>query len=421
MNKRPTVLGLAACLAVACGGADRPLDTDPGAGASTCRLAPPCPSGWYQYSDTLCPSPGIGSGPGCRPNGDGLCYQPCKSSTDCNDPTFPNCTALWIFNYSDSGLPKYVCTSDTPVPACTSDVGGSSGSTGGAPVGGGGAGGAPSSGGSGPASAELLAATPDPWGLAVDATTIYVAARLMGPLITVPIAGGAITQLAPATVFTVAIDETSVYWSDGTSLYSCAKHGCTASTIALAESGMAFAIAVDATNVYWANNISMKLMKVAKQGGVSVALASYSYPSQIAVDDTNVYWTDQLGTVMKVPAAGGAAVKLATCLIPMGIAVDGTNVYYTTSDGQMMQVPKDGGAALTLSAELGNDPWGIATDGKNVYGTSREHGTIIKVPVGGGAATVLASGQGDPTGIAVDATHVYWTVPGTGKVMKIAK
>ena len=442
MNKLIAAWGLAVSLSLACTGSDQPLDTDHGAGgsgppigtggvagagraptdpASVCRLAPPCPSGWYQYSDTVCSPPSIGSGTGCASNGDSLCYQPCESGADCTDPLFPHCTALTVFDGSDVGRPKYVCTSAAPVPACASSLGGSGG-TGGAPVASGGTGGTANPGGAGPASAQLLATTLAPWGVAVDVTTVYVAAQLAGPLIAVPVAGGAPTQLATASVFTVAIDETSVYWSDGTSIHACAKHGCAASTVALAPSGPAHGIAVDAANVYWANTSGSKVMKVGKTGGVPVALASGGYPYQIAVDDAYVYWTDQTpGTVMKVPTAGGAPVEVAACVAPMGITVDGSNVYFTTGDGRMMQVPKSGGAALTLSDDLGNEPWGIATDGKNVYGASMDHGTIVKVPIGGGASTVLAWGQGDPAGVAVDATHVYWTVVETGKVMRVAK
>jgi hypothetical protein len=470
MNRFVTAWGLAASLVVGCKGMDdQTLRTGPGAGGSFaatggsandgasavggaaggpgatlgaggavsfCRLAPPCPSGWYQYSDTVCSPPSLGSGPGCSSKGDGLCYQPCTSSVDCSDPMFRNCTELMVFDGSDVGRPRYVCTSGTPAPACASNPVGSSGGGGGpgggagSPGGGGGpggdtggAGGAVGRGGAGPASAELLATMRDPpWGVAVDATTVYVAAQSAGPLFAIPLAGGLPTQLASTSVFTVAIDETRVYWSDGTSIYACAKQDCAASTVALAPSDLSHGIAVDATNVYWTTPSEGKVMKVAKKGGTAIALASGGYPYQIAVDDANVYWTNQTpGSVMKVPIAGGTPVQLATGELPMGIAVDGSNVYFTTINGTMMQVPKGGGDALMLSPDLGYAPWGIATDGKNVYGASGNDGTIIKVPVGGGAATVLAWGQGSPAGVAVDATHVYWADVELDKVMRVAK
>ena len=306
------------------------------------------------------------------------------------------------------------------------DIAGGDG-VGGATVGGSGAGGDPNLGSQGPSSAQVLATTNAPWGLAVDATTVYVAGQGvtgLRPLVSVPIAGGSPSPLTATSCFTVAIDETRVYWSDGTSILSCAKRNCADSTTTLGRTsvGETHGIAVDATSVYWATTSGGKIMKVGKNGGTAFTLASGSYPYQVAVDETAVYWTDQEpGTIMKVPTSGGVPVQIATGQGPMGIAVDGQNVYFTTGDGKMVQVPKDGGTARTLSDALGNEPWGITTDGANVYGASMGNGTIVKVPVGGGALTVLAAGQRAPAGIAVDATYVYWTDVDAGTVMRAAK
>jgi hypothetical protein len=112
-------------------------------------------------------------------------------------------------------------------------VGGDIASVGGAPVGGSGAGGDPSLESSGPSSAQLLATTNAPWGLALDATSIYVAGQGIpgaGPLVSVPIAGGSPSPLTASSYFTVAIDETRAYWSDGTTIFSCAKRNCTNGT-----------------------------------------------------------------------------------------------------------------------------------------------------------------------------------------------
>lgn len=301
------------------------------------------------------------------------------------------------------------------------------GGVGGAPVDGSGDGGDPNLGNPGLSSAQVLATTSAPWGLAVDATTIYVAGQgVTGgrPVVSVPIAGGSPSPLTTTSNFTVAIDDTRVYWSDGTSIFSCAKRNCADSTTTLARTpvGETHGIAVDATSVYWATTSGGKIMKVGKNGGAAFTLASGGYPYQVTVDENNVYWTDeQPGTIMKVPTSGGVPVQLATGQGPMGIAVDGQNVYFTTSDGKMVQVSKNGGTALTLSDALGNEPWGIATDGVNVYGASMGNGTIVKVPVGGGAVIVLVAGQRAPAGIAVDATYVYWTDVDAGTVMRTAK
>lgn len=289
-------------------------------------------------------------------------------------------------------------------------------------------------GDTGSSSVELLATVDSPWGLAVDATTVYVAGQgappSAHPLVAIPIAGGQPNSIAAGSNWTVAIDGMRVYWGDGTSIRSCAKQDCAGSTIVLAQASGVHGIAVDATSVYWAMTSGRTVMKVDKNGGASSVLASGTYPYELTVDEANVYWTDHdstgNGTVMSVPVTGGSPVQLAAAkdTSTMGIAVDKKNVYFTTGDGKMMQVPKHGGPVLTLSTALGNEPWGIATDGQNVYGVSEPFdglGAIVRVPVGGGAAKVLASGQVAPVGIAVDASYVYWTDVEAGKVMRIAK
>jgi hypothetical protein len=69
-------------------------------------------------------------------------------------------------------------------------------------------------------------------------------------------------------------------------------------------------IAVDATSVYWSNGGSGTVMKVSTGGGTPTTLASgQSDPYRIAVDATFVYWTNQGtasnsytdGTVMTLP------------------------------------------------------------------------------------------------------------------------
>ena len=90
-------------------------------------------------------------------------------------------------------------------------------------------------------------------------------------------------------------------------------------------------IAVDATSVYWTDSGNSTVMKVALAGGSPVTLASdQDYPSGIAVDATSVYYWVNNGAVMKVALAGGSPVTLASGLSnPSGIAVDATSVYWT--------------------------------------------------------------------------------------------
>jgi hypothetical protein len=122
----------------ACGRGGNDLDGTGGAGGTTaprsgaaCRLQPPCPSGWLEWTDSMCSPPYLGSGPTCGTNGDGLCYQPCTTASDCDDPLFPNCGSITVFAGSDQGQSKSVCVSVDVVPACPSSSDASAGTGGG--------------------------------------------------------------------------------------------------------------------------------------------------------------------------------------------------------------------------------------------------------------------------------------------------
>jgi hypothetical protein len=89
---------------------------------AACRPASPCPAGWFSYDDTACSPPYLGSGAGCNHVGDGLCYQPCQTDTDCGDPRFPNCDGMEWFGGDDTREIRSVCKGDGVTPACPASV-----------------------------------------------------------------------------------------------------------------------------------------------------------------------------------------------------------------------------------------------------------------------------------------------------------
>jgi hypothetical protein len=163
---------------------------------------------------------------------------------------------------------------------------------------------------------------------------------------------------------------------------TCAAGFCLI-TLASAQS-LTKAVAVDATSVYWTNSSTSyngndgTVMKVPIGGGAPTTLAAgQSNPWRIAVDATSVYWTSTgAGTVMKVPIGGGAPTTLAAGQsYPSGIAVDATSVYWTAA-GTVMKVPLGGGAPSTLAS--GQSPYSIAVDATSVYWTNPSGGTVMK-------------------------------------------
>jgi hypothetical protein len=279
---------------------------------------------------------------------------------------------------------------------------------------------------------------PESWGIAVDSTRVYWAARDLYAAMSASKAGqdapegGSYGSLGMEPRWTLAIDETDVYGSDGSNVVTCPKGGCSGAPRIVASGASNMGIAVDATNVYW--TATTVIESAPKSGGAATTLASANYAYEIAVDSGYVYWTDQGANgpqgsgIWRVAKTGGNAVQVANPSAmgsngPMGIAVDSTNVYFTTADGKIWQVAKSGGTPLLLASDGGNEPWGIAVDDNAVYYVSTPPGANVSkvesVPIGGGCVTTLASGLSFAVAVAVDSTGVYFTTLGT--VMKVPK
>ena len=233
----------------------------------------------------------------------------------------------------------------------------------------------------------------------------------------------------------IAVDSTSVYWTEdigtpwggGTgALKKVGLNGGTVTTLASGTSAWQFGpqgIAVDSTSVYWTDNFSGTVNKVLISGGSVTTLASgtnnWRYgPQGIAVDSTSVYWADGAG-IRKVGINGGTVTTLASGTInPYAIAIDSTNIYWTgytnTNSVTVNKVGLNGGTVTTLALEQSGCPRGIAVDTTSVYWTDMCNWAVNKVGINGGSVTTLASGSytgefNGPYGIAVDSINVYWT------------
>ena len=116
---------------VAAGGSvDASVSRDASETSDADMPSPSCPKGWYLWDDWVC---GYMS-TSCSRHGNGLCYQPCATSSDCTDPGSPECRgAIDVCNGSDYCRPMNVCAAAIAVGTGgntgTGGVGGNSGWT----------------------------------------------------------------------------------------------------------------------------------------------------------------------------------------------------------------------------------------------------------------------------------------------------
>lgn len=285
-----------------------------------------------------------------------------------------------------------------------------------------------------------------PAGVAVDATSVYWTETGSGTIKKVGVNGGTVLTLATGLMGSyIAVDSTSVYWIEYDSITGIGavkkvgKNGGTVTTLASVLS-VPYAIAVDSTSVYWTeygNDIGNgAVKKVGVNGGIVTVLASGLYwPYSIAVDSTSVYWSEHgnttyPGAVKKIGINSGTVTTLASGLYkPSKIAVDSASVYWL-QDGTSSAIQKvgiNGGGVTTLASGL-TGLHQIAVNSTSIYWVQYSYTTgtssVNRVGINGGTVTTLVPvvlSQSHGNGMAVDSTSVYWADDNDGTIKKIAK
>jgi hypothetical protein len=192
-------------------------------------------------------------------------------------------------------------------------------------------------------------------------------------------------------------------------------------------------IAIDGTSVYWTDgNASVWKAPITglPTGQSPTLLASLVQPKGIVVANGTVYVAHisvlsvtqgYPGEVVSFPTSGvpdgGAPTTIATMLNPSELATDGTNVYVGTADSAqglvgMFPLGAAGDAGITRLAQGQNHVNGLAAAGGYVYwGESTSSDAIQRIFLGSDAGAQIVSS--DPsyvaTGLAIDSNFVYWT------------
>jgi hypothetical protein len=287
-------------------------------------------------------------------------------------------------------------------------------------------------------------------GIVVDSTNVYwfnspaIGGPFTGAVMGVALDGG--TPVVVAAVENpsgIAIDSTSIYWTDPISVSGNGMPGTIGTgtvrkvplpggtPVTLASSQVGGAIAVDSTSVYFSDGGGV--VKVGLSGGAPESLVSgLLNVGGLSVDSSSVYWVSVEGAVTKVAVTGGTTVLL-TSKRSNAIAVDATSVYFADAlDGAIWKVGLAGSTLSPITEGRGYTN-GIAVDATSVYWTVQgalgTHGCnadvacggfVMKVGLFGGTPVTLASSP-NPFALAVDSTSVYWTDTTEGTVMKAPK
>jgi hypothetical protein len=189
-------------------------------------------------------------------------------------------------------------------------------------------------------------------------------------------------------------------------------------------------LAVDDTYIYWSDGSDGSIRRRLLTGGPSTSLATgQNGPEGIAVDATNVYWANlQDGTINKTPLAGDGHGPITTLVDrqpgPIGLAVDATYLYWSTTAGTINRATLAGDSQTQLASGQSN-PAGVTVDANNVYWTTSNgqlgsSGTISSVPLDGSGptpATVVVNGQNLPVGVVAYEGQLYWANAGDGTIM----
>jgi len=294
---------------------------------------------------------------------------------------------------------------------------------------------------------QVLASGVHAFGIAVDSTNVYVCSLDRGPMLAIPIDGGAAVPLGfECAGKGVAVDEQRLYWSGSDGLMACDKSNCAGSVVQLANTRGVWDIVLDANNIYWTTLLAnpSQILMTDKHGGTPVVdgglpldggasgdggtpapfvIGTARYPYNLAVDGTYAYWIDQMqpnSGVVKAPIAGGPAVQISVSdpIEPGGLALDDQNVYYGNGSGQIFKVSKDGGPTHLLLGNVGWFPGDLLVDGTTLYiGANTK---LLSVPLAGGIPGALADLNGSGF-IALDETSIYVADDGDGNVLKVAR
>lgn len=171
------------------------------------------------------------------------------------------------------------------------------------------------------------------------------------PLFSVPLGGGARTELAPnAWLVNPIVDGSVVYYAlIGNGIGRVTTAGEAMPPLLTTEQAFCDgdstlrSMASDAEAIYTFTRDAFHLWRIPKDGSAPTLLVTSTRCSQIAIDDAYVYFTsssDGDGAIHRVPKTGGTVETLASETDPGGIVVDENSVYWVHHATTVMKLDK---------------------------------------------------------------------------------
>jgi hypothetical protein len=180
-------------------------------------------------------------------------------------------------------------------------------------------------------------------------------------------------------------------------------------------------VAIDNTSIYLSNGTCRYVLYTAKPGNDPNGWKTFGSLSSPVValgsDNTNLYYAFDREIDMQPLAGSAAPVTFALSHTPIvDLVVDDTSVYWVNNEGEVETLVKAQiGEPPTILASGQANPSRLAFDSKNLYWTNsgnavQSMGSVMMVPKDGGTPVTLAPNQTLPNlaPIAVDGVALYW-------------
>jgi hypothetical protein len=233
---------------------------------------------------------------------------------------------------------------------------------------------------------------------------------------------------------TIAVDDTTVYWTTQTAVRRVAKNGGTATALFSGQDHPDW-LNADATSLYWTTKTANKdLLSGAKAGGQTTTVAS-GLGGSLLIDGDFAYWI-QAGTssgnvIVRQPKAGGGTLETIASQNNLGqIVADDSFLYWAEGYmGRIQRVAKTGGSIMDIRPKDPQTTIVARLDATDVYfatfGTTAQSSAVLHLPKGGGTTSTLAMGLDLPSDMAVTDDAVYVVALGdvstSGALVKLSK